>query len=234
MEVRGIKFLMLNHSRRVGVQGLLALLLLGFGIGCATPKPLPSKRQGLFANLENGGVSKLPRLVQKKGAQREMASQEASRNSSGGGGRASRSPSSVSLQFQWPLDQVAVTSRFGERGGARHEGIDLRARIGTQVRAAEAGRVVYAGNQIRGYGRLIVIRHADGLATVYAHHSQLLVKKGQFVKKGQKIGFSGKSGTTSGPHLHFEVRDGVLAVDPEVWIKSRERQPQLADAHLRH
>jgi murein DD-endopeptidase MepM/ murein hydrolase activator NlpD len=234
MEVTGFKSLLFKDLRRVGAPAVLTLFLLGVGMGCATPKPLPSKRQGLFANLENGGVPRSTRSNQKKGAQRELASQGASTNSAGGSGRASRSPSSVSLQFQWPLDQVAVTSRYGERGGAQHEGIDLRARIGTQVRAAEAGRVVYAGNQIRGYGRLIVIRHAEGLATVYAHHSQILVKKGQFVKKGQKIGFSGKSGTTSGPHLHFEIRDGVVAVDPEAWIKSREKQPQLADAHLRN
>lgn len=116
--------------------------------------------------------------------------------------------------WTWPLRTVKVTSSFGRRGSDMHEGVDLRARIGTTVYAVERGRVVYAGRKIRGYGKMVVIRHDSGLSSVYAHNSKILVRKGQKVKKGQRIALSGNTGRTRGPHLHFEVRYGVVAVDP--------------------
>lgn len=116
--------------------------------------------------------------------------------------------------FRWPLQNVAVTSPYGKRKGGFHEGIDLRAGSGTPVFAADAGTVIYADRRIRGYGRMVVLRHPSGLTTVYAHNSRLHVRKGQRVKRGQKIALSGRSGRVSGPHLHFEVRNGVSPVDP--------------------
>jgi murein DD-endopeptidase MepM/ murein hydrolase activator NlpD len=118
------------------------------------------------------------------------------------------------VSLHWPLSHVKVTSAFGQRGSEFHEGVDLKAATGTPVYAAQAGRVLYAGSKIRGYGRLIVLKHEHGISTVYAHNSKLLVKKGDHVAQGQKIAITGKSGKVSGPHLHFEVRKGVAAVDP--------------------
>ena len=117
--------------------------------------------------------------------------------------------------WRWPLDRVRVTSTFGERSGDFHDGIDLQAPLGTPVYAAEGGRVVFAGSRIRGYGRMVVLKHPrSGLMSVYAHLQRPLVKKGQWVSKGQKIALSGESGRASGPHLHFEIRNGVTAIDP--------------------
>lgn len=117
-------------------------------------------------------------------------------------------------RFAWPLKTVQVTSTFGKRGDDRHEGVDLRASIGTPVYAAAAGRVIYSDQRIKGYGKMVVLRHGKDLSTVYAHNSRLMVRKGQIVDKGQRIALSGNTGRSSGPHLHFEVRRGIAAVNP--------------------
>ena len=129
--------------------------------------------------------------------------------------------------LDWPLDDVEVTSTFGRRGRSFHEGIDLKAKHGTPVYAAQAGKVLYSGSKIRGYGRMVILRHNGAIATVYAHNSRLMVRKGEFVKKGQLIAMSGNTGHSSGPHLHFEVRRGFAAVDPLV------EMPSMASASSR-
>jgi len=127
-----------------------------------------------------------------------------------------------------PLQDWTLTSRYGRRGRDFHEGIDLRAPSGTPVNSVAAGQVIYADSRIGGYGRMIVIRHDSGLSTVYAHNSRLLVKKGQRVSRGQRISLSGSTGRSTGPHLHFEIRQGALPLDPTV-VLSRSRS-RLASA----
>lgn len=117
-------------------------------------------------------------------------------------------------RFRWPLDTPRVTSMFGTRWGRPHEGIDLTAPIGTPVFAADAGEVVYSGARVRGYGNMIVLKHADELMTVYAHNSVLLVRVGERVSAGQRVALTGQSGHATGPHLHFEVRRGQTPRDP--------------------
>lgn len=124
--------------------------------------------------------------------------------------------------WRWPTNEVTVTSRFGARGRDHHDGVDLRARMSTPVQAAADGKVIYAGSKIRGYGRMIVIRHVGKLSTIYAHNSRLLVASGQRVRRGQRIAFSGNTGHSSGPHLHFEVREGITAIDPMLLMPSPE------------
>ena len=118
--------------------------------------------------------------------------------------------------LRWPLatPRIVVGSPFGTREGRPHEGIDLPAPVGTPVFAAGEGRVVYAGNGIRGYGNLIVVRHGGDLMTVYAHNSVLLVAQGQSVRAGDRIALVGQSGHATGPHLHFEVRAGQVPRNP--------------------
>lgn len=126
-----------------------------------------------------------------------------------------------------PLDQMQVTSPFGKRRQEFHEGIDLRAENGTPVYAVDSGVVAYAGNKIRGYGRMVVLVHDRyGLTTVYAHHSKILVKNGQKVNRGQLIARSGSSGQVTGPHLHFEVRKGSSPIDPLPLLK--KTRPRFA------
>jgi murein DD-endopeptidase MepM/ murein hydrolase activator NlpD len=116
--------------------------------------------------------------------------------------------------LRWPLASPKVVSRYGMRWGAMHGGIDLKAAVGTPVYAAQAGRVLYAGDAVRGYGIMVVIEHSPDLVTVYAHNSVLLVKTSDRVTAGQVIAHSGQSGRATGPHLHFEVRSGDSTEDP--------------------
>lgn len=118
------------------------------------------------------------------------------------------------LCLLWPLARNRVNSSFGKRWGRKHQGIDLRAPTGTPVLAALPGRVIHSGTGVRGYGKLIVLKHSRGLSTVYAHNSVLRVKHGQLVAQGDVIALSGATGRVSGPHLHFEVRDHGRAINP--------------------
>lgn len=122
--------------------------------------------------------------------------------------------------FRWPLKRVRVTSAYGHRDEGFHEGVDLKAAMGTPVYASAPGTVVYAGARIRGYGWMVVVAHKGNVVTVYAHNSRLAVKKGTRVKAGQMLAYSGQSGRASGPHLHFEVRHGVTPYNPEKVIAS--------------
>jgi murein DD-endopeptidase MepM/ murein hydrolase activator NlpD len=112
----------------------------------------------------------------------------------------------------WPVPGT-VTSGFGWRWGRMHEGIDIAVGSGTPVVAAAAGTVIQAG-WLGGYGNLVVVDHGNGLATAYAHNSSLAVGVGQAVGQGEVLAYSGSTGNSSGPHVHFEVRVNGAAADP--------------------
>ena len=123
-------------------------------------------------------------------------------------------------RFVWPVRGDMLT-RFGTMGvGRRNDGIDIRASQGTVVKAAAAGEVVYAGNQVPGFGNLVLIKHADGWVTAYAHLDQVDVQMKQQVTQGQSVGSVGNSGGATEPELHFEVRyaptpaDKARPIDP--------------------
>ena len=113
----------------------------------------------------------------------------------------------------WPV-KGQLTSRFGNRSGRHHDGIDIGARRGTSIIAAAEGKVMFAGWGPTGYGLMIIIKHKNDLTTVYAHNSHIHVHKNQMVKKGQKIASVGSTGRSTGPHLHFEVRNDSLPMNP--------------------
>ena len=115
--------------------------------------------------------------------------------------------------FIWPT-KGTLTSRFGMRNGRKHEGIDIAAPKGTPVHSAADGKVVFSGWGPTGYGKMVIIKHKHHLTTLYAHNSKLLVKKGSRVKQGQKISLMGNTGRSTGPHLHFEVRNDTHPKDP--------------------
>lgn len=123
-------------------------------------------------------------------------------------------PARSARGFVWPL-QGRVVSRFGNKsGGLRNDGINIRAPRGAPVSAAENGVVAYAGNEIRGFGNLLLIKHSDGYVTAYAHNDRLLVERGQKVRRGQKIATVGSTGSVAEPQLHFEIRKGRRPRDP--------------------
>jgi murein DD-endopeptidase MepM/ murein hydrolase activator NlpD len=112
-----------------------------------------------------------------------------------------------------------VISGFGVIGkGRKNDGINISAARGTTVKAADKGTVAYAGNELKGFGNLILIKHSDGWITAYAHNEKLLVKKGQTVLKGEKIATVGSTGGVNAPQLHFEVRAGKKAVNPKQYL----------------
>lgn len=116
--------------------------------------------------------------------------------------------------FRWPV-RGRVIAGFGPKPtGQQNDGINLAVPEGTPVKAADDGTVAYAGNELKGYGNLVLIRHANGYVTAYAHASELMVKRGDTVKRGQTIAKSGQTGNVSSPQLHFEVRKGATPVDP--------------------
>jgi murein DD-endopeptidase MepM/ murein hydrolase activator NlpD len=116
------------------------------------------------------------------------------------------------LEFDWPI-YGSFSSGYGWRGVGSHEGIDLTAKPGTPVLAAEAGRVIESGWR-SGYGRVVVVKHARNYSTLYGHNRAVRVRKGAFVEKGDVIAEVGATGNASGPHLHFEIRRERRAEDP--------------------
>ena len=122
-------------------------------------------------------------------------------------------PSLRMVDLIWPL-RGRKTSGYGPRGGSPHQGLDLAAPTGTLVLAAADGKVAYSGNGMRGYGKVVVIKHPNDLSTVYAHNSKLLVRMGDSVGQGQTVARVGQTGRATGPHLHFEVRRRGVPEDP--------------------
>lgn len=129
---------------------------------------------------------------------------------------ATEQPSSGSLA--WPVRGV-LYARFGKKGNEPHDGIDLAAPAGTPVKTAAAGTVLFAGEQ-KGYGLIAIVDHGDGLVTLYAHNKDLRVQTGQKVREDQVVATVGESGQTSGPHLHFEVREHGRPIDPLTRLRS--------------
>ena len=191
-----------NHAMRslnAVLNPVVIVSVLALMVSACSTTPSKSSRRGL---LDHEGSQRVGARFFKKSA---------------GDSYVPKSFGDVKLpgKWQWPLENIEISSSYGERGRKFHQGVDLRAHVGTPVLAASDGDVVYVGSKIRGYGRMVVLKHEDGFYTVYAHHSKNLVKIGQKVGVGDRIALSGKSGRASGAHLHFELRRGAQSIDPE-------------------
>jgi murein DD-endopeptidase MepM/ murein hydrolase activator NlpD len=129
----------------------------------------------------------------------------------------------ASLSFRLPV-RGRVIAGFGPKpSGQENHGINFAVPEGTPVKAAEDGVVVYANNELKSYGNLVLIRHANGFVTAYAHVSEIMVKRDDVVKRGQVIAKSGQTGNVASPQLHFEIRKGSVPVDPMPYL---DRSPQ--------
>ena len=121
-------------------------------------------------------------------------------------------------QFRWPV-KGRIIARFGrEPNGTQNDGINLAVPEGTPIKAADDGVVAYAGNELKGYGNLVLVRHADGYVSAYANASKLLVHRGESVRRGQVIARAGQTGNVTSPQLHFEIRKGSTPVDPTKYL----------------
>ena len=112
-----------------------------------------------------------------------------------------------------------MVSTYGKGGGKSNDGIDISVPEGTPVKAAENGVVIYAGDGLKEFGNTVLVRHENGLVTVYGHASSIKVQRGQKVKRGDEIALSGMSGSTDQPKLHFEVRKNSSPVDPSTYLE---------------
>jgi murein DD-endopeptidase MepM/ murein hydrolase activator NlpD len=171
----------------------------------ATPPATPTAPVNTASHAANAAQSEVQDDVQAD-ISRELAMEKAPPAGSGKG------------PFVWPV-QGKVISTFGSStDGMKNDGINIAAPAGSPVVAAADGVVAYAGNELRGFGNMILIRHEGGYVTAYAHNDSLLVKKGEKVKRGQTIARVGATGAVFGPQLHFEIRKGTEPVDPMTYL----------------
>jgi murein DD-endopeptidase MepM/ murein hydrolase activator NlpD len=134
----------------------------------------------------------------------------------------SAAPDDADVKFVWPM-KGHVISNFGAMDdGGRNDGINIAADYGEPVRAAADGTVSYAGNDLKSYGNLVLIRHGDGYVTAYAHSERLLVNRGDHVTKGQVIAYAGNTGDVHEPQLHFEIRRGTRPIDPRPLLRPQQ------------
>ena len=120
-------------------------------------------------------------------------------------------------EFRWPA-RGHIVQNFGEKAGVKSDGINIALPEGTPVKAAESGVVAYAGNELKGYGNLVLIRHDNGFVSAYANNGDLKVKKGDVIRRGQVVATSGQTGNVTSPQLHFELRKGSTPVDPMQYL----------------
>jgi murein DD-endopeptidase MepM/ murein hydrolase activator NlpD len=174
------------------------------------PLALPEDEEAAQADAdEEQAIGKTETATAKKTVVEEEPEQQASAPIAANG-----------LTLRWPV-KGKVISTFGNKpNGLKNEGINIAVPEGTEVRAAGAGVIAYAGNELKGYGNLVLIRHPGGYVTAYAHAKSLKVKRGDPVKRGDVIALAGQTGAVNSPQLHFEVRKGATALDPLKFITS--------------
>jgi murein DD-endopeptidase MepM/ murein hydrolase activator NlpD len=120
--------------------------------------------------------------------------------------------------FRWPVKGRIITAFGAKTNGGQNDGINLAVPEGTPIKAADDGVVAYAGSELKGYGNLVLIRHSNGYVSAYANASELLVKRGDTIKRGQVIAHAGQTGNVTSPQLHFEIRKGSTPVDPTKYL----------------
>lgn len=123
--------------------------------------------------------------------------------------------------FLWPTRGKVISYYGPKKNGLKNDGINIKTKDGQKVVAAENGVVAYSGNELKGFGNLLLVKHKGGWVTAYAHNKKLIVKRGDHVKRGQHIAYSGKTGSVSTPQLHFEIRKGTKAVNPTKYLKRK-------------
>jgi murein DD-endopeptidase MepM/ murein hydrolase activator NlpD len=199
-----------------------------------TPGSTPLPRKAVVIVRNEPPIARRPRERAPTPAPRPIprapvivASNQSGNQSSSQGGswwNAFIAPAPVtSAQFLWPVEGKVIVPFGQDEDGARNEGINIAASAGAPIRAAASGTVTYAGNELKGYGNLVLIKHDNGYVTAYAHAQSISVNRGDRVEKGQVIGLAGQTGDVATPQLHFEIRRGVEPVDPKpLLLASRE------------
>ncbi len=192
----------LRVGERVVIPGVRSGAPAAAPVAAATPRPAAPPRVVATAEPSNSA-----RMVQ------PAAEQPAPQTTT-----AEAEPMGSGPGFRWPV-RGRVIAGFGPKPtGQQNDGINLAVPEGTPIKAADDGVVAYSGNELKGYGNLVLVRHSNGLVTAYAHASELMVKRGDTIKRGQVIAKSGQTGNVTSPQLHFEVRKGTTPVDPMQYL----------------
>lgn len=123
--------------------------------------------------------------------------------------------------FAWPVSGPVISTFGAANNGERNDGINISTPMDAPIHASASGTVTYAGDELKAYGNLVLIRHDDGYVTAYAHADKILVRRGEHVTGGQVIGYSGSTGDVSSPQLHFEIRHDTRPVDPQTLLVAR-------------
>ena len=123
--------------------------------------------------------------------------------------------------FVWPVSGEIISNFGGPANGERNDGINIATASGTPIHAAASGTITYAGDELKDYGNLVLIKHEDGYVTAYAHADRLIVTRGDVVSRGQVIGYAGQTGDVSRPQLHFEIRRDTQPVNPKPLLMAR-------------
>lgn len=216
----------MGHFRKLALVALVSLL----GVGCATTPE---------TQLSWGVNTRVPKkaVVEKDAKPKTYAYQDkyakptprpssnyVSRNAAPYSPVTSRplapvaKPQAGAPVFVWPVSG-RVLSEFGATNtGGRNDGINIATPLGTPIRASAAGFITYAGDELKGYGNLVLIKHSGGYTTAYAHADRLVVVKGDYVASGQVIGYAGETGDVTSPQVHFEIRSSTTPVNPRSYL----------------
>ncbi|HEY4078035.1 MAG TPA: M23 family metallopeptidase [Rhizomicrobium sp.] len=122
--------------------------------------------------------------------------------------------------FAWPVSGRVISDFGSTDNGGKNDGINIAAAMNVPIHASASGTVTYAGDELKGYGNLVLVKHSGGYTTAYAHADKLVVNRGDFVAKGQVIGYVGKTGDVTSPQLHFEIRSNTTPVNPRSYLAS--------------
>jgi len=122
--------------------------------------------------------------------------------------------------FAWPVSGKVISDFGSTANGGKNDGINIATALGAPIHASASGTVTYAGDELKNYGNLVLVKHAGGFTTAYAHADRLVVSRGDFVAKGQVIGYSGQTGDVTSPQLHFEIRSATMPVNPRAYLAS--------------
>ena len=205
------------------------------GFAIADANGLPHDKSlplGLKLKIPTAGADKLAKATTKDEGKTDLAAKSAKPSTdvadtsgqeaivTGKPAATDAAPAEAKLSLRWPVRGRVISAYGSKPNGMKNEGINIMAPEGTNIQAADAGVVAYAGNELKGYGNLVLIRHAGGYVTAYAHAASLLVKKGDTVKRGDVIGKVGQTGAVQSAQLHFEVRKGATALDPATFLNA--------------
>lgn len=188
--------------------------------GLRPPYPIRAGQRLVLPGRAAGLTAKSPRRTASAGTSPVTPRRPAlSQKSSPPPPALTRPPPASGKGFIWPVKGRVVSGFGAKAGGLRNDGINIAAARGAPVKAAENGVIAYAGNELRGFGNLLLIKHSDGWVSAYAHTEKMLVKRGDRVRKGQRIATVGSTGNVKNPQLHFELRRGNRVLDPRKHLR---------------